>query len=53
MRGGTVFIPQEEVMLNVLFGSTVGIMSVITISLTVVVIAGWLLYFYIKQSHNE
>ena len=40
-------------MLNVLFGSTVGIMSVITIGLTIVVITGWLLYFYIKQSKGE
>lgn len=40
-------------MLKVLFGSTVGIMSVVTISLTIVVISGWLLYFYIKQSKSE
>ena len=40
-------------MLKVLFGSTVGIMSVITIALTIVVISGWLLYFYNKQRKGE
>jgi hypothetical protein len=40
-------------MLKVLFGSTVGIMSVVTITLTIVVISGWLLYFYIKQSKHD
>ncbi len=40
-------------MLNVLFGSTTGIMSVATIVLTIIVVSGWLLYFYIKQSKSE
>ena len=40
-------------MLKVLFGSTIGIMSVITITLTIVVISGWLLYFYNKQRNGE
>ncbi|MCE5182058.1 MAG: DUF3149 domain-containing protein [Betaproteobacteria bacterium] len=40
-------------MLNVLFGSTTGIMSVATITLTIIVVSGWLLYFYIKQSKSE
>jgi Protein of unknown function (DUF3149) len=40
-------------MLKVLFGSTTGIMSVATITLTIIVVSGWLLYFYIKQSKSE
>jgi hypothetical protein len=40
-------------MLKVLFGSTTGIMSVATIALTIIVVSGWLLYFYIKQSKSE
>lgn len=40
-------------MLKILFGSTTGIMSAITIVLTIAVVTGWLLYFYIKQNRHE
>jgi hypothetical protein len=40
-------------MLNVLFGSTVGIMSVVTIVGATVVVVGWSLYMYSKASKHE
>lgn len=38
-------------MLKVLFGSTVGIMSLITVVATTIVIAGWL-YFLFKKHED-
>jgi hypothetical protein len=40
-------------MLNVLFGSTVGIMSVVTVVGATVVVVGWSLYMYSKASKHE
>ncbi len=40
-------------MLNVLFGSTVGIMSVVTVVGATVVVVGWSLYMYMKASKHE
>jgi hypothetical protein len=40
-------------MLNVLFGSTIGIMSVVTVVGATVVVVGWSLYMYSKASKRE
>lgn len=40
-------------MLNVLFGSTIGIMSVVTVVGSTIVVIGWSLYMYNKASKHE
>jgi hypothetical protein len=50
---GNYFIQQEGIMLNVLLGSSIGIMSIVTIVGSTVVVVGWSLYMVLKANKHE
>jgi len=51
--GCSRLIQQEKVMLNVLLGSTAGIMSLATVVLSTVVVVGWTIYMINKANKHE
>jgi hypothetical protein len=52
-RDGNHLIQQERIMLNVLLGSSIGILSIVTVVGATVVVVGWSLYMVNKANKHE
>lgn len=51
-QGSSRLIQQEKVMLNILLGSQVGILSIVTIVGSIIAVGGWTLFMFSKHKDN-